>query len=45
MALLIAALSAKGESVIRNVSQIDRGYQQVDTKLRVLGAQIERRTI
>jgi UDP-N-acetylglucosamine 1-carboxyvinyltransferase len=45
MALLIASLSAKGESVIRNVSQIDRGYQQVDTKLRALGAQIERRSI
>jgi UDP-N-acetylglucosamine 1-carboxyvinyltransferase len=45
MALLIAALSAKGESVIRNVSQIDRGYQQVDNKLRALGAQIERRSI
>lgn len=45
MALLIAALSAKGESVIRNVSQIDRGYQQVDKKLRALGAQIERRSI
>lgn len=45
MALLIAALSAKGESVIRNVSQIDRGYQQVDKKLRALGAQIERSSI
>ena len=45
MALLIAALSAKGESVIRNVSKIDRGYQQVDNKLRALGAQIERRSI
>ena len=42
MALLIAALSAKGESVIRNVSQIDRGYQQVDLKLRNLGADITR---
>lgn len=45
MALLIASLSAKGESVIRNVSQIDRGYQQVDKKLRSLGAQIERKSI
>lgn len=45
MALLIAALSAKGESIIRNVSQIDRGYQQVDKKLRALGAQIERRSV
>lgn len=42
MALLIAALSAKGESVIRNVSQIDRGYQGVDLKLRELGADITR---
>lgn len=45
MALLIAALSAKGESIIRNVSQIDRGYQNVDQKLRVLGAKIERRSV
>lgn len=44
MALLIAALSANGESVIRNISQIDRGYQQVDKKLQALGAQIERRS-
>lgn len=42
MALLLAALSAKGKSVIRNVSQIDRGYQDVDIKLRQLGADIER---
>jgi len=45
MALLIAALSAKGESVIRNVGQIDRGYQQVDRKLQTLGAQIQRITV
>ncbi|MDY6846141.1 MAG: UDP-N-acetylglucosamine 1-carboxyvinyltransferase, partial [Chloroflexota bacterium] len=45
MALLIAALSAKGESVIRNVGQIDRGYQQVDRKLKALGAQLQRRTV
>ena len=43
MALVLAALSAKGKSVIRNVSQIDRGYQQVDLKLHQLGANIERR--
>jgi len=43
MALVLAALSATGESVIRNVSQIDRGYQQVDLKLQSLGAKIERR--
>jgi len=42
MALLIAALSARGESVIRNISQIDRGYQHVDQKLRSLGADIVR---
>ncbi len=42
MALLIAALSAKGKSVIRNVSQIDRGYQEVDRKLKELGAHITR---
>lgn len=42
MALLIAALSAKGESIIRNVSQIDRGYQEVDLKLIKLGADIRR---
>jgi UDP-N-acetylglucosamine 1-carboxyvinyltransferase len=42
MALLIAALCAEGQSVIRNVRQIDRGYEQVDEKLRALGAKIER---
>lgn len=42
MSLLIAALSAEGRSVIRNISQIDRGYEQVDEKLRKLGAQIVR---
>jgi len=42
MALVLAALSAKGESEIRNISQIDRGYQQVDQKLRLLGADIQR---
>lgn len=42
MALLIAALSAKGRSVIRNISQIDRGYERVDEKLRSLGAEIQR---
>jgi UDP-N-acetylglucosamine 1-carboxyvinyltransferase len=42
MALLIAALSSHGKSVIRNVSQIDRGYEQVDQKLASLGAIIER---
>lgn len=42
MALLLAALAAQGQSVIRNVSQIDRGYERVDEKLRALGAKIER---
>ena len=44
MALVLAALSARGESVIRNVSQIDRGYQAVDEKLKALGAEIQRKT-
>jgi UDP-N-acetylglucosamine 1-carboxyvinyltransferase len=44
MALLLAALAAQGTSVIRNVGQIDRGYECVDTKLRSLGAYIERVT-
>lgn len=42
MALLIAALTAKGESTIYNIRQIDRGYERVDEKLRTLGAVIER---
>jgi UDP-N-acetylglucosamine 1-carboxyvinyltransferase len=42
MALLIAALCAQGESVIHNISQIDRGYERIETKLQALGAQIER---
>jgi UDP-N-acetylglucosamine 1-carboxyvinyltransferase len=42
MALLIAALCARGESVIRNVVQIDRGHERIDEKLRALGARIER---
>lgn len=42
MALLLAALSAQGKSVIRNIGQIDRGYEQVDAKLKSLGAYIER---
>jgi UDP-N-acetylglucosamine 1-carboxyvinyltransferase len=44
MALVLAALTADGQSVIRNVSQIDRGYERIDEKLRLLGAQIERVT-
>lgn len=42
VALLIAALSAEGESVIHNVQQIDRGYQYIDLRLQALGAKIER---
>jgi UDP-N-acetylglucosamine 1-carboxyvinyltransferase len=42
MALLIAALCARGESVIRNISQIDRGHERIDEKLKGLGAHIER---
>jgi UDP-N-acetylglucosamine 1-carboxyvinyltransferase len=42
MALVLAALAAEGQSVIRNVGQIDRGYERIDEKLRTLGAQIER---
>lgn len=42
MALVLASLSAQGKSVIRNVGQIDRGYERVDEKLRALGAKIER---
>jgi UDP-N-acetylglucosamine 1-carboxyvinyltransferase len=42
MALVIAALAAEGQSTIRNVGQIDRGYERIDEKLRDLGAQIER---
>ncbi|HSJ53854.1 MAG TPA: UDP-N-acetylglucosamine 1-carboxyvinyltransferase [Anaerolineae bacterium] len=42
MALLIAALCARGESVVHNITQIDRGYEHIETKLRALGARIER---
>jgi UDP-N-acetylglucosamine 1-carboxyvinyltransferase len=42
MALILAALGAEGSSVIRNISQIERGYERVDEKLRKLGAHIER---
>lgn len=42
MALVLAALSAQGKSIIRNIGQIDRGYETVDKKLRSLGAKIER---
>ncbi|HTM66867.1 MAG TPA: UDP-N-acetylglucosamine 1-carboxyvinyltransferase [Flavipsychrobacter sp.] len=42
VALLIAALSAQGKSVIHNIDQIDRGYERIDQRLNALGAQIER---
>jgi UDP-N-acetylglucosamine 1-carboxyvinyltransferase len=44
MSLILAALAAKGTSRIRNISQIDRGYEQIDEKLRGLGADIQRIT-
>ena len=42
VALLIAALSADGKSTIQNIEQIDRGYQNIDERLRQLGADIKR---
>jgi UDP-N-acetylglucosamine 1-carboxyvinyltransferase len=45
MAMLIAALCARGQSTIRNVVQIDRGYESIDVRLRGLGARIERVTV
>jgi UDP-N-acetylglucosamine 1-carboxyvinyltransferase len=42
IALLIAALSADGKSVIHNIEQIDRGYENIDQRLRSLNADIKR---
>ena len=42
ISLLIAALSAKGVSIIQNIEQIDRGYENIDERLKALGAVIER---
>ncbi|HEX2697647.1 MAG TPA: UDP-N-acetylglucosamine 1-carboxyvinyltransferase, partial [Anaerolineales bacterium] len=42
MALLLAALAAKGKSTVHNISQIERGYENVEMKLKSLGAKIER---
>lgn len=42
VALLIAALSAEGKSVIQNIEQIDRGYEAIDVRLNALGADIRR---
>ncbi|WP_394674189.1 UDP-N-acetylglucosamine 1-carboxyvinyltransferase [uncultured Chryseobacterium sp.] len=41
-ALLIAALSAEGKSIIHNIEQIDRGYENIDGRLKAIGADIER---
>jgi UDP-N-acetylglucosamine 1-carboxyvinyltransferase len=42
MALLIAALGARGESRIKNIGQIERGYERIDERLRTLGARIRK---
>lgn len=42
MALVVASLCAEGQSVIKNIGQIDRGYERIDEKLRAIGAKIER---
>ena len=44
MSLLLAALCAEGTSYIRNIEQIERGYEKIDEKLKMLGAKIERVT-
>jgi UDP-N-acetylglucosamine 1-carboxyvinyltransferase len=43
VSLLIAAMSAKGKSLIRNINQIDRGYQNIDGRLNAIGAKISRK--
>ena len=42
MALLLAALCAKGESMIHNIHQIDRGYERIEQRLNAIGARIRR---
>ena len=42
VSLLIAALSAKGTSTIHNIEQIDRGYEDIETRLQAIGAKITR---
>jgi UDP-N-acetylglucosamine 1-carboxyvinyltransferase len=42
VALLIAAMSAEGKSIIHNIEQIDRGYEKIDARLNALGADIKR---
>lgn len=44
MAMILAALAAEGQSIIGNISQVDRGYEKIDQKLRDLGARIQRVT-
>ena len=44
MALLLATLATPGKSEIRNIGQIERGYERVDEKLAALGAQITRKS-
>ena len=44
ISLLLAALSADGDSIIENIQQIDRGYERIDERLNALGAKIERIT-
>lgn len=45
MAMLLAALAAEGESTIHNIGQIDRGYEQIDARLRSMGAQVTREEV
>ncbi|MDR1748259.1 MAG: UDP-N-acetylglucosamine 1-carboxyvinyltransferase, partial [Spirochaetaceae bacterium] len=45
MAMLIAALGARGESIIRNVYQIERGYERLSERLQSLGARITRKSV
>ncbi|OPZ97784.1 MAG: UDP-N-acetylglucosamine 1-carboxyvinyltransferase [Bacteroidetes bacterium ADurb.Bin416] len=45
IALLIAAMSAKGNSLIHGIEQIDRGYEHIDERLNRLGAKITRQTL
>ena len=40
--MVIAAMSAQGESIIENIAQIDRGYERLEERLSALGADIER---
>ena len=44
LAMLLAAMSAKGTSTIDNIEQIDRGYEDIESRLNALGAHIERKS-